>query len=178
MNQTTKEIIGVSVTATRYGMAEWISKRLRDGKPIILPMIGFIAADVLDGVILRKFNMDTPVRRVADGVVDHASVARVAFEVARKNPESRKYIGFLALRAASVGIANGPHLLKTGEVTKGNVRQKATNIASAAFGVIASSNNKEATEVAGIAASAIAMGTASKHFKNFGTRGSGPIRVL
>lgn len=178
MKQTTKEIIGVGVTAARYGMAEWIARRVRDDKPIGVPLAAFVAADVLDGVVLRKFDMDTPVRRVADGVIDHASVARVAFEVGKKNPESRKYIGLLALRAAGVGIANGLHLLKTGEVTKGNLRQKSTNIASAAFAVVAATNNKEATEIAGAAASVIAVGTAPKHLKGIGRRGPGSIREL
>lgn len=178
MKQATREIIGVGVTAARYGMAEWIARRVHDNKPIGVPLAAFMATDVLDGVVLRKFDMDSPVRRVADGVIDHASVARVAFEVGKKNPESRKYIGLLALRAAGVGIANGLHLLKTGEVTKGNMRQKSTNIASAAFAIVAAHDNKEATEIAGAAASVVAIGTAPKHFRGIGKKGSGSIREL
>lgn len=178
MNNSTKEIIGVGVTAARYGMAEWIARRVRDNKPIAIPMAAFIAADILDGVILRKFDMDTPVRRVADGVVDHASEIRVAAEVAKKYPETRKYIGGLAVRAAAVGIMNGIHLLKTGEVTKGQSKQRLTNLATGAFGVIATQGNTVLTEVSGATALGIAVATAPHHLKGLGEVHDGVARRL
>jgi hypothetical protein len=160
MNKLPKELIGVGVTAARYGIAEWIARRVRDGKSTAIPMAGLVAADILDGV------------------VDQLSVGRVAFEVGKKHPKSRKYIAALALRAVGVGLANGVHLLKTGEVTKGRTKQRAANLSAAAFGVIATTGNETATEIAGTAAVAISVATAPGHFRGVGKRNNGVLREL
>ena len=173
-----KEIPGIMLTAVRYGMAEHMAHKVRDGKPVVLDMAAFIAADVADGAILRQFDMDTPIRRIADGVVDHVSVARVAYETWQNSPNSRPYIGVLATRAALVGGLNALHMALTGEVTKGRANQRATNLATAAFNLAASSGNRNATHIAGIVASGIAVGTAFSHLKDLGKKHASGIREL
>lgn len=141
-------------------------------------MAAFVAADVLDGVILRKFDADTPTRRVADGIVDHLSVARVGYEVAKTNPESRPYLAVLAARAVAVGGLNLAHLVKTGEVTKGQTNQKATNLATAAFATLSANEGSIATHISGGIASVIALSTITPHFKELGEQHSEGIRKL
>ncbi len=173
----TKEIPGLVITAARYGMAERMARQVRNDTPIP-PMLAFIAADILDGEILRAFNADTPARRIADGVVDHASAARIAYEIGKKYPASRAYIGILAARAAVVGALNLAHLASTGEVTKGRWNQKSTNLAMAAFALTATSGNKRATHITGLIASGIAITTVGAHFKSLGKKHAKGIREL
>lgn len=124
------------------------------------------------------FDADTPLRRIADGVVDHLSVMRVAYEVAKKSPSARPYIGLLALRAISVGTLNTMHLAMTGEVTKGNTKQRAVNIASAAFALAATTENRMATHITGGIAAGLAVATASAHFKDLGKKHASGMREL
>lgn len=173
-----REIRGLALTAARYGMAEKMAEKVRAEEPITANLAAFVAADIADGVVLREFDLDTPARRLADGVVDHLSVARVGYEVGNKHPEAKPYIGILAVRAALVGTANLIHLIKTGEVTKGRSKQKATNLATAAFALVATNGNRKATNVAGSIASIIAVVTAVPHFKGIGKKHSNGIREL
>lgn len=173
-----KEIPGLAITVARYGMAENMARKIHDDEPIGVDMAGFITADIADGAILRSFDMDTPVRRVADGAVDHASIARVSYEVWKKYPDSRSYIGILATRAAIVGVLNGIHLASAGEVTKGRSKQKSTNLATAAFALAATSGNRKATHIAGALASGIAIVTAVSHLKDLGKKHVSGIREL
>lgn len=173
-----KEIPGLLITGARYGMAERIARKVRDDEPVTADLAGFVAADIADGAILRKFDADTPLRRVADGVVDHLSMARVSYEAAKKHPASRLYFGVLAVRAALVGGADALHLAKTGEVTKGRGMQRAANLAAAAFGLVALTGNKKATHVAGAVAAGVSLATALPHFKGVGIRGESGVREL
>lgn len=173
-----KEIPGLVLTAARYGMAEHIARKVRDDEPVAAEPTGFIAADILDGAILRKFNVDTPLRRIADGVIDHVSMARVAYETARKNPASRGYLGVIAARAAIVGGANALHLAETGEVTKGRSKQRAANLATAAFGLVAMTGNKKATHIAGAITVGINIITAIPHLKDIGKKNDEGVRKL
>lgn len=173
-----KEIPGLIITVARYAMAERIAREVRENRPVTTDLAGFVVADILDGAILRKFNADTPVRRVADGVVDHLSMGRVAYETAKKNPDSKAYLGILAARAALVGGANALHFAKTGEVTKGQNKQRVANLATAAFGLVALTGNKRATHIAGVLASGIAIVTVTPHFRNIGKRNESGMRKL
>ena len=177
-NKLLHEIPGIALTAARYGMAEHMARRVRADKPIAAHMAAFITADVADGALLRQFDSDTPVRRVADGVVDHASVARVACEIWKKHPAAKPYIGILAARAAIVGSLNALHLAKTGEVTKGRRYQKATNLAAAAFALAAASGNRKAAHSAGLIASGVAVATSFAHLKDLGIKHPAGIREL
>lgn len=172
------ELVGVAVTSLRLGIAEHMAGQVAEEKSIVSSMASFVAADILDGAILRKYDMDTPIRRIADGVVDHLSVGRVMIEVARNNSSARPYIGILATRAAIVGSLNAVHLARTGEVTKGRHKQKATNLATAAFGIAAASGNKPLTHITGLFASVIAVSTAAHHFRGLGKRRDGVYREL
>ncbi|HUC96200.1 MAG TPA: hypothetical protein VMR16_00860, partial [Candidatus Saccharimonadales bacterium] len=97
---TSGEVVAIAGTAARYMLAENIARRVEKDKPIGLAMGAFVTSDILDGMILREFDLDTPMRRITDGIVDHASQIRVAFEVVKKHPSARPYIGILAVRAA------------------------------------------------------------------------------
>ncbi len=172
------ELPGIALTAVRYGLAENMSNKIEAGEPITADMAVLIAADIADGVVLRQFDLDTPLRRVADGVVDHLSVARVALEVSKANPETKPYLAILAVRAAFVGILNGAHLLSTGEVTKGGHNQKATNISEAAFCLAALSGSRKATHITGAIATGIALYTSAANLKGLGRKHSNGIRQL
>ncbi|NCU41069.1 hypothetical protein EOL73_04945 [Candidatus Saccharibacteria bacterium] len=173
-----KEIPGLVLTGARYAMAESIARKVRNDEPIVGDLAAFMAADVLDGAILRKFNADTPIRRVADGAVDHLSMARAAYETAKKNPDSKTYIGVIAARAVLVGGANALHLSITGEVTKGQNKQRIANLSTAAFALVALTGNKKATHTAGVVSTGIALVTALPHFKGIGNRNESGIRKL
>lgn len=180
MNEQVKshEAPGLLLTGARYIWAERIARRVRDDKPVTGEVIGFIAADILDGVILRKFNADTPIRRAADGIVDQVSMARVIWEAGRKDSATWPYLGMLATRALLIAGANGLHFAKTGEVTKGGNKQRAANLALAAFGLISLAGNKKATHFAGIAASGVAAITAVPHFHGVGEVNKRGIRKI
>ena len=178
MNNIAKEAVGVGVTVARLGIAEWVARRVRAGESIYLPLASFVAADILDGVLLRRVGMDTPVRRAADGIVDQLSIARVAYETAQKHPETRKYIAALALRVAAVGVANALHLRKTGEVTKAGNKQRTMGLAAAAFASVASRGQRAHTEVAGVAMLAVGAITGEGYFRGIGVQNDGAIRDL
>lgn len=173
-----KQVAGVGLTAARYVQAERMARRVRNEKSIDADMAAFVAADVFDGAILRKFDADTRTRRVADGVIDHLSEIRVAAEVAKKYPETRKFIGVLAVRAAIVGGLNLFHLAKTGEATKGGMYQRSSNLAAAGFALVAVRGNERATKIAGIIAAGVAMGGGIMHLKGLGKRHNGVTREL
>lgn len=166
------------MTASRYAIAEHMARRISDEQPIITEMLGYIAADIVDGAVLRQFDRDTSIRRIADGVVDHLSVARVAFETAKKYSETRPYIAALAGRAVLVGCLNYAHLHTTGEVTKGGWNQKVTNLAMAAFALVAQTGNSKATNIAGGIASGIAFTTSFAHLRGIGRPHPENIRCL
>lgn len=155
-----------------------MAEKIEIDESITLDMAGFIAADIADGAVLRKFDMDTLIRRVADGIIDHLSVGRVSFEIAQKHPSARPYFAALATRAALVGVLNATHLLKTGEATKGEWNQKSTNLATAALVLIANTGNRRATYIAGLVASGIAFSTAPAYLKGLGEKHEGGIRRL
>lgn len=172
------ENLGIALTGARYVLAEKAAKLLKEDRPIYTDMAVLISADVLDGVVLRQFDLDTPRRRVADGLVDHASVGRLMYELLHKNEAARPYIALMAARALAVGALNVEHYRRTGEVTKGQTNQRATNLAMAAFGLIASTGNETMTHVAGSVASGIAVVTAFAHTKGLGAIHSEGIRKL
>lgn len=177
MKEAAKQLFGVGLTTARLGIAEHMARRVRGGDSIDAAMAAFVVSDIADGAILRKFDADTRTRRVADGVIDHMSEIRVAAEVAKKYPETRRYIGVLATRAAIVGGMNLFHLIKTGEATKGNKYQRATSLA-AAFALTAVRGNKRATKVAGLVATGVAIGTGIMHLKGLGKQHNGATREL
>lgn len=176
--QLSKEIPGLVLTGARYLLAENMAHRVKERKPIYAQMATFVIADILDGVILRKFNADTPLRRVADGVVDHMSIARVSYEIGKVNPVAAPYIATLAARASAVGALNGLHLLKTGEVTKGQNNQKATNLATAAFMSMSAGGNETLTHTSGGIMSTIGLATVPAHLRGLGQQHEGGIRKL
>ncbi len=173
-----KELPGITLTASRYYLAERMANNVRAGKSSNLFMGMFVVADVLDGMIMRQFDADTSVRRIADGVVDHLSIARVATETAKKYPEARVYTAILGARAAIVGALNMYHLAETGEVTKGQNHQRLSNISMAAFGLVAEKDIPLATHLMGIATVGINVSASFAHLNEIGETHSEGIRKL
>lgn len=172
------ECAGIVLTCSRYAIAENIAQRVKQDRPILAPLTAFIVSDIFDGVIRRQFDLDTRARRIADGVVDHLSVAREAKEVFAKNEASRSYIAVLGARAVAVGALNLIHLQKTGEATKGQTNQKLTNLATALFAVSANTRNESLTNISGLVASGIAFSTAPAHLRELGVKHENGIREL
>lgn len=172
------EYAGIALTCSRYAIAENIAQRVKHDKPIAAQLTAFIIADILDGVVMRQFDLDTKARRVADGVIDHLSVARVAKEVFAKNEVSQPYIAVLGARAVAVGALDLIHLERTGEATKGQKNQKLTNLATAIFAVSANTRSENLTHASGFVASTIALSTAPAHLKELGVKHENGIREL
>ena len=183
-----EEVLGLLTTVGRYALTvEPMARKIRADESILRDALITVGLDIADGKITRFISRavlgtngdDTPLRRIADGVLDHATVARVGWEVGKKNPSSRPYLGLLAARAAFAAAGlNGYHLATTGEVTKGRKWQKATHLTTALFGVAAATNNKSLTHITGIVASSVAWATAPAHFKELGIRRNRRFREL
>lgn len=176
MNETFKELVGIGVTFARYGLAERTAKHVREDKPIFMDMLGVISADLMDGVILRKFEMDTPTRRLADGIVDYLSIARVGAEVATKHPETRPYLGALAIRSLLVGGLNITHQALTGEITKSSSRHRLTTLSAAAFALTAVRGKNNESNLAGAGMVGIAIINTPPYLKGLGRTNSDGIR--
>lgn len=173
-----RELPGLAITLPRYLIAEDMARKVQRNEPILAELTGFIAADILDGVVLRQFDLDTKTRRIADGVIDQVSVTRVLHEVGKKNETARPYIGILAARAALVGAVNSTHLALTSEVSRGKNKQRAAHIATALFGLAAYSGNKKLTHATGIIATGISIATALPYFSGVGRKHEKDFRYV
>lgn len=175
-----RELLGATVTIPRYALAGEMARRVEQQESILVPMLLFVATDLADGMAMRRIGggEETPLRRVLDGIVDHASQARVMYAVAQNNPGVTPYIWGLTARAGIVGAMNGTHLLLTGEVTKGQKWQRAANLTSATFGIVASTNNKRLMHCFGLIAVATAIVTGIAHSKDIGMMHTDNIRKL
>lgn len=164
------EIAGVGVTALRYGIAEHVARRVESEEDITLGMATLVAADVLDGIVLRHLDLDTPVRRLADGVLDYLSIARVGGSIASKYPETRPYFGILAARTVLVGGLNAVHQYKTDEVTKSSKRHRLTTLSVAGFALAAVEGSSRATKIAGSLMAGIAVANLPSYFRGLGVK--------
>ena len=178
LNKPTMEIPGLAITGARYLLDENLARRVNEGKPIGLRMAVVVASDIIDGMLLRHFNADTPIRRVADGAVDHASMARVGYAISKKYPEATLSTKLLTARAIGVGALNLLHYTKTKEVKKGRNKQRLTNLATAAFAVVATKGNEPLTNAVGLVANGVAYTTAPAHLRNLGQLHNGVTREL
>jgi hypothetical protein len=178
LGRAAKEIPGVLLTGSRYLLAERMAQNVKKNKPITNLMAGFVLADLLDGAVLRKVNMDTPARRTADGIIDHLSMWRLGKAMADNDSEVRPYFQFLIARAAMVGTLNTFHLLVTGEVTKGQNHQRAANLSVAAFAVAAQYENDFVTRIAGSVAVAVNAVTVVPHLRDLGQQHDDGVRKL
>src|SRR5665811_592099 len=113
-----QEAIGIGLTVFRLALAEGMVRRIKSGKSI-LPLLGVsIVTDIGDGVIARKLNIDTPMRRFIDAAVDRLSVARVALEMAKVNEAAKPHLQVLAAREIAVTAINALHTVQTGNVVQ------------------------------------------------------------
>lgn len=129
-----EEAIGMTATVGRYALTALpMARRARNGESILGYGIATVVGDVADGEITRSVSKalfqreaeDTPLRRIADGLLDQVTIFQVGYEVAKRNKSSRPYLAALGMRSVIVGVGlNTTHLLATGEVTKGKKMQK------------------------------------------------------
>lgn len=172
------ELPGLVLTASRLVLAKNIADRLKEGRPYAAQMAAFVAADILDGKVLRMFDADTPTRRAADGIVDHASQALVMKEAWGGGSAARRYISILAARAAIVGGLNLAHYKLTGEVTKGNNYQRAANLSTAAFALAVGTSKPKVIHAFGVASAAINIATAFANVRDLGKKHPNGVRNL
>ena len=163
-----QEIPGITLTMARYPLAEYVAKKVKDCESATLGMLALITADIYDGKFLRRFNADTPTRRVADGVVDQISIFRMV----------QLPLKLMAMRALAVGAINLAHYLKTGEVTKGGKCQKVSNLAIAACIVSAARDSESQVRQVSWIAAGVSATTGLASLKGFGKQHDGKIRQL
>ncbi|MBP9852509.1 hypothetical protein KBC77_00830 [Candidatus Saccharibacteria bacterium] len=99
-------------------------------------------------------------------------------QIAKSYPQTIRYILALSARAGIVGAMNATHLLRTGEVTKRQNWQRAANLSSALFAVVAATGNQKATKFTGLLAVGIGAVTAIQHAKDLGIPHEEGIRKL
>ncbi len=158
--------LAYSLTAARLFIAYNMAKRVEAGRNITLPMAAFVGADIMDGVIARKLDVDSPGRRFADALVDRVSVGMVARNIVKEHPQTRPYVIGIGLREAAVSAANMLHYANSGEVVQGTGVHKLGTLSLAAFGIISSYGHYDATRVAGTVASSINIGLALDYIRN------------
>lgn len=82
----------IAITLARLSLAILMAVALRQSYALALLLLGaMIISDLLDGMIARKWGVDSNVRRVADSVIDTCSIHIVAISFILVNPH------FLAL---------------------------------------------------------------------------------
>lgn len=156
----------IGLTLSRLALAENMARKVRERRGIALSLAAFIAVDIGDGVIARKLDADTPLRRFADAAVDRVAVARVATAVARTNKAAKPYVLGLAARDMIVGAANAVHYHRTGEVIQGHGPHKLGSLSVSLFGAVAAGGNQAATRATGFAANIINAGLAADYVAN------------
>lgn len=158
--------LAYGLTVARLFVAYNMAKRVQEGRDITLPMVAYVGADILDGVIARKLGVDTPGRRFADAFVDRLSVGLVAQQIGKTYPQTRKYLVGIGAREAVVSAANLMHYRNSGEVVQGSGVHKLGTLSLAAFGAVSSYGNANATRVVGSVANVINAGLAIDYVRN------------
>ena len=154
------------LTLSRLGIAEIMARKITKQESIVVPMAAFVIADVLDGVIARKLDVDSPRRRFLDAAVDRLSVLRAASAMYDINPTSRPYLAALAAREAVVSAANLAHYAKSGEVVQGHGFHKLGTLSISAFALGAASGNENVTHALGAASTTINAVLATDYVSN------------
>jgi phosphatidylglycerophosphate synthase len=161
-----REAAVIGLTLSRLLLAEKVAERIKNGQNVLGHMGIFIAADIADGCIARKWGVDTPLRRIADSVTDRVSVARVGMALHERYEHSRAHLGLLAGRELVVGAANVYHYVRTGEVVHGHGAHKLGSLSVACFGAATLTGNEAITNLAGRAANIINLGLGLDYISN------------
>ena len=161
-----KEATVLALTLSRLLLADNIAHRTREGKRSLGRMGLFVIADIADGVLARRWGVDTPLRKAADAVVDRASTFMMAKAVFDTRPDSRINLSILAAREAVVGASNAYHLMRTGEVVQGHGIHKIGSLSVAGFGAIAGTGSETASRAVGATANLINAGLATDYLSN------------
>lgn len=160
------EALCVGLTLLRLVAAERMARQVAKRQGIGKSLIAFIIADIADGVLARKLDADTPLRRFTDAAVDRLSVLRVGWSVAKINKAAKPHMAILAAREILVTGVNATHTIRTGEIVQGNSSHKLSSLSTALFAMAASSGNETLTHSTGIAMNAINISLAADYVAN------------
>lgn len=131
----------VGITIARLPIADNIARDVKNGKSIRRKMGVFVLADVLDGVVSRRLDVETSTRRGLDSVVDRISIVRVACEVAKKNIDSRPKLAVMACAELIGATANLIHTRRSGEIVHSSGIHKIDYLGTALYGLMAAEDN-------------------------------------
>lgn len=161
-----KETTVVGLTLSRLLLANKIAQRSREGKRSLGYIGLFVIADIADGVLARRWNVDTPLRRVTDAATDRTSTFVMAKAVYETRPDSRMNLSILAVRELVVGATNAYHFIRTGEVVQGHGVHKLGSLSVAAFGAVANTSSEGLSRAVGVATNVINAGLAIDYISN------------
>lgn len=161
-----KEAIAISATLARLIITEKLVKDIEKQNGIAVSMGMFLVADIADGVLARKLDVDTPLRRFTDAAVDRVSIFRAAQAMSKVNPAAKPYFALLGVRDLAATTANTVHYLRTGEAVQGDGLHKLGSMSVAMFALSASTANELLTNIAGVASTAIYGGLALDYINN------------
>lgn len=160
------ELLATGYTFARLALAGHISKKIYKGENTIFHMSAFVAADVLDGVVARRWDVDTPMRRAADAITDRMSVLIMGKAIYDVYPASRTGLWTLTAREAAVTATNAIHTLRTGEVVQGHGVHKIGSLATACFGMASANMGDTMTRITGLVANTANFVLASDYMLN------------
>ena len=161
-----KEFAVIGLTLSRLLLAENIARRTRKEKRSLGRIGFFVLADITDGVLARRWGVDTPLRRATDAITDRTSAFIMAKAVFDMRPDTRTNLTILAGREILVDVANVVHLIKTGEVVQGHGIHKIGSLSVAIFGIAASTGSEVASRAVGATANIINAGLATDYVSN------------
>ena len=161
-----KEALAISATLARLLITKKLISDIEERKNILGTMGVFLAADIADGMLARKLDVDTPLRRLADAAVDRVSIFSAALAMSKVNSASKPYFAILGLRDIVVTSANAVHYLRTGEAVQGEGLHKLGSMSVALFALGANTGDETVTHVAGAASTALYGGLAIDYINN------------
>lgn len=161
-----KEAIAISATLARLIITRRLVKDIKERKNLVVSMGVFLAADIADGVLARKLEVDTPLRRFTDAVVDRVSIFEAGYAMSKVNPTSRPYFALLGVREMVATTANAVHYLRTGEAVQGEGLHKLGSMSVALFALAASTGDKQLTHITGVASTALYGGLSLDYVNN------------
>lgn len=131
------ELLLIGVTVSRLGLAYGLVNAVDGPFMASAPWLtAIVLADVPNGILARRLGADTPLRRIADSVVDRITVgsAFVAFLAAR--PEFWIMLAPIMIRGAIVGTISATCLLFKGTIVTGRNAHKLGSLSVALMGFL------------------------------------------
>jgi phosphatidylglycerophosphate synthase len=99
-------------------------------------MVGaVVTADIADGVVARKLDVDTNGRRIADAVVDRLSILTAFGAAAQQNPEVLGWYAPLAIRGSIIAAGSNLCFWLRNKLVLGGNFHKLASLSTAGLGV-------------------------------------------